>query len=405
MKSSNTTKIILASIVSLLMVAFVFANNFGADPAGPGGGGGVVGNWNTGGSFSHTGTVGGMDYNYSECGGCGMGVDDGGGDYYGGVGGKGIYSCFPRYIECYSDENICGWKNKGTKDISCGGSCSAQTPEDPKFNINGTEKSVGDSCTVLDSCGKTHTGVVTCDGVCAVEKISATCARPRQEDNNTPANNTNDPFSSLETLIYSFADQGTGSNSGSGGSTWPPDDKEHSVAVYAIPPLVKDGTKAQLFVSLVGLDYCVLEGSNGDKWSAIGLADSKLDYIKNKKQINDWNRFSSTCKDDEKRATAKFGGRFAQSASSEDSDSEELAEGELSEFKCPDPFPKKDSGVYDTANISFVKSSPLHTETKFTIKKCYVMDHNGKVAEYKPSVEDGDVVSAIVKVIPKFIEY
>ncbi len=366
----------------------------------------------------------------------GLGCDScSGGDGGGGDGGSDGYSCTPSYVSCYSEENICGWKNEGQIDISCGGSCSATQPEDPKFNINGSYKSVGDSCTVTDDCGNVYQGYVTCEGRCLTKNINSTCILPGDE---TPPDMSNlDKFDTVTTEI-NFNDLLTQKGLA---SVWPPDNESRAVALIAMPQIVKKFGKTRLYLALVGLDYCIVKGDNGDEWQSAGLSSVKYEYVKKLNKKGSKNKFSrlfdeksnpgncdtqKSAKDtnsrigsslnrrSEKRketiltqfvswvSTSIFGSRISLASLLGYNPTEEKAQNSI--YSCPEESIELDENVKLVGSIAAFDSSELTTETIFTVEKCYSMDHNGKVFEYIPDPSSGDISRIKVKVAPRFKE-
>ncbi len=382
------------SLALLGSLSFVYANNFGADPAGPGGGGGTYGNWNTGGAYGYS--SGG--YNYSECGGCWGGADTGGDGGYGdGYGGYGGYHCISHYAPCESDANICGWKNYGTQDISCGGSCSAQKPQDPSFRINGELKKVGDSCYALDSCGHKITGgVVTCNAECSTKTQNVSCVNP--SDNPSTYDNSGGGFDANDTIILRLPQNII--------SHWPllanKDNfaEKRYVALYAIPPLVKKDAKSSLVLMLYGLDYCQVEGDNGQVWNYFGLYSKKL---KKGSSISDLFKITRSNQKERPECDSETeeenNDKQTNTLSENDSDSSDL------KFCKPKDELKAmpDENIF--GDVSYYNTKKINTQTVYKVKKCFVVDHNGDIAEYIPNKDNGDKTQAVIKVVPKFIEY
>ena len=315
-----------------------------------------------------------VNSNVENVNGCGGGCSGGGGLGGGGgddvTGGDGTPSCSPFYVSCVSAANACGWVNYGRQDIACGGGCSARTPELPKFK-DATLKPVeaGAACSAQDACGKVNSGgIMSCMGTCELQDITAVCSR----ENGAP-----DSFETALSWVIHSPWSATGSTS----KTWPPKSSDKYVALKVFPPIVKKQTKAQVFLLLYGLDYCIVKGSNGDKWPSFGLNSSKQEYVtkhnsgKCPENVFPRNPFLAT-----------------ESASS------------TNEYKCPKENPKVNEDITFMANVSVTDTTPLDTETVYTVEKCFVMDHLGRVSEYIPDKTAGDVPSARVKVTPKFIE-
>ena len=310
---------------------------------------------------------------------------DGSCDECGNGGFGGGSSCSPVYTSCVSEANVCGWTNIGTEDVSCGGGCSATRPEDPKFNINGELKSVGDSCSVTDACGNTVSGgVVLCDGTCSVSHLQASCitGSPNTPTSTNPTNPTDDPdFSEITTVISIpiTGSGGAGAPNANGPNSWPPSSDDTYVAIYAIPQIVQKGHVAKLMLVTLGLDYCEVVGDNGDSWNIFGISAEKLNLIKNK--------------DCESLTANTTNNNAPAQTDSEDS------------YTCPEEKIIKDPNINVLANYAATKSSPLTTATRFTINKCYKVNHNGAVLEYVPLKDNGDKPGVTVKVTPKFIEF
>ncbi len=261
--------------------------------------------------------------------------------------------CEPVMIGCFSQSNICGWSNEGKQDVSCGGSCSAMRPADPEFEINGETKKVGDSCIVRDSCGLEHQGTVSCEGSClSTDNINPLCALPDNPDTTEDESAGhvvigNDSFSTSISANLRLPDNLN--------LTYPRDENnaEKYVAIYSMPPIVKQGQRAKLYLVLVGLDYCEVSADNADRWDYFGLKSEKLEYIKK---------------------------------------------------KSPDIELGLDDEIRNLSFLSSTYSSPIETETIFKVEKCYSLDHYGDASEYIPSAEEGDKPETRVKVTPRFQE-
>lgn len=298
-------------------------------------------NFNTGGDYNPDTGMYDMDQGFSS---------DFGDDSWGGGGiGDGPYYCNPVYVSCVSAPNVCGWTNTGRQDIACGGTCSAITPADPVFTINGEEKKAGETCIVTDECGNALTGIVTCDGKCAVS--DTVCRNTPNPDDTEPGGGGPDYPGYIETII-SFLVPPWVENSINTRSALP--DDKHFVAIKAVPNLVRKGKPANIYVYMANLDYCIVEGSNNDKWLAYGLTKAKKEYL------------------------------------------ERLG------INIPEDVNNNIKGI---GNIFYVQSSAIITETVFKVSKCYSIDHKGDKIEYIPSKENGNITEATVKVVPKFIEY
>ncbi len=302
------------------------------------------------------------------CGGSGGGM--GGDDDISG-GGGGTPSCSPFYVDCVSEANACGYVNYGRRDIACGGGCSARKPELPEFTIEGKKVKAGGACDYTDACGnKVTDGVLSCSGLCLAKDVKAICEIP---------GDTVSSFSYVPGWEI-FSPWGGG---GSSENNWPPNLDDKYVAIHAFPNIVKKGDKSRIFLMLYGLDYCIVKGTNGDEWNTFGLNSDKQKYIK--KQLH-----NKKCKDN-KNLTLSI------SRGGNDKSDEKI-------FKCPDEEPQLDKEIEFLANVAISETATLQSTVRYTVEKCFVMDHMGRVIEYQPDKENGDIPYATVKVTPKFIE-
>lgn len=316
----------------------------------------------------------------------------GGGDDSWGSGGS---SCVPVYVSCQSEKNICGWYNVGTQDIACGGSCSAVKPADPQFEINGRTFVAGQECEIPDPCDPTKVikGTMTCEGTCVVANATANICDGKQNPNG-------DIFTQL--LIPTIRNLDIGNLS----DLFNDNENERLKRVYlfAIPNIVKKGSGSTLYLMNYGVDYCVVKGDNDDKFLNFGLSQQKLNII-NAENSQDEVETALLSPTWFSVQTQRIGG-FWESFLSWFAQPEELTSDDNEEFTDPphDLVAQPDNLRLGYTNISFVKTSKLYTETKYTIEKCYIVNHLGKVKEYIPSKENGDKTEAIIKIAPKFRE-
>ncbi len=399
-QKNNFTHVLLSLLFSFVIISMTYAWSSSSGSSGGFGGGYASGGYSVSASSGRAGYtnvddrhgnpvgLGYSDYSPGDSGGLGGG---------GGYGGGGSFDndwCVPVYQTCYSEANMCGWKNKGKKDIACGGACSAKKPDDPSFTIGGNTLTAGDVCYINDPCNssKKIQGILSCEGVCIPSGIESICVKSGGDD-------TNYQFDSTSTYLSLPKSETVNSWLPKSGSII--DGNSRHAYLKAFPNIVKQGKSTSLYLALYNLDYCIVTGDNGDKFEFFGLSDKKVKKTNYQNQ-EAWLSWFWGGSIKSVSANSKIGSWLSRILGN---DTEE-GDKELN-FKKPDTNLELKSYVYrlGNSNISFVHTSKLNTETKYSIEKCFVVNHKGEVAEYTPSSNSGDLIHATVKVLPIFQEF